>query len=120
MYDVTMIYFRAKWMQFNPLNAQLNPICHLLALLGVHHILHVSELRVKAISITYSGCVFVALGVQHAKACAIWSFVTSLALLFSLFVCLMQQLPQLVMAYFTRFLDHTERRTIFGRIPLDE
>jgi len=28
---------------FNPLNAELNPICHLLALLGAHHILHVSE-----------------------------------------------------------------------------
>jgi len=26
----------------NPLNAKLNPICHLLALLGTHHILHVS------------------------------------------------------------------------------
>jgi hypothetical protein len=28
---------------FNPLNAQSNPICHLLALLGDHHILHVSR-----------------------------------------------------------------------------
>ena len=32
--------------EVNPLNAQLNPICHLLALLA-HHILHVSGLRVK-------------------------------------------------------------------------
>jgi len=32
---------------FNPLNAELNRICHLLALLGAHHILHVSRLRVK-------------------------------------------------------------------------
>jgi len=31
---------------FNPLNAELNPICHLLALLGAHHILHVSGLKV--------------------------------------------------------------------------
>jgi len=31
----------------NPLNAELNPICHLLALLGAHHISHVSRLRVK-------------------------------------------------------------------------
>jgi len=30
----------------NPLNAKLNPICHLLALLGAHHILHVSRVRV--------------------------------------------------------------------------
>jgi len=32
----------------NPLNAELNPICHLLALLGVHHFLHVSRIRVKS------------------------------------------------------------------------
>jgi len=31
----------------NPLNTELNPICHLLALLGAHHILHVSRIRVK-------------------------------------------------------------------------
>ena len=31
----------------NPLNAELNPICHLLALLGVRHFLHVSRIRVK-------------------------------------------------------------------------
>ena len=33
--------------EFNPLNAELNPICHLLALLGAHHVFHVSVLRVK-------------------------------------------------------------------------
>jgi len=32
---------------FNPLNVELNPICHLLALIGAHHILHVSRIRVK-------------------------------------------------------------------------
>jgi len=31
----------------NPLNAELNPICHLLALLGAHHILYVSRIRVN-------------------------------------------------------------------------
>ena len=31
----------------NPSNAELNPICHLLALLGAHHIFHVSGLRIK-------------------------------------------------------------------------
>ena len=30
-----------------PLSAELNPVCHLLALLGAHHILHVSRKRVK-------------------------------------------------------------------------
>jgi hypothetical protein len=31
----------------NPLNANLNPICHLLALLAAHPILHISRIRVK-------------------------------------------------------------------------
>jgi len=32
---------------FNPLNAGLNPICRLLALLGAHPILHISRIRVN-------------------------------------------------------------------------
>ena len=36
-----------KWI--NPLNAELNPICHLLALLGGATILVVSRLRVKGL-----------------------------------------------------------------------
>jgi len=35
------------FININPLNAELNPICHLLALLGAHHILHVSRIRVN-------------------------------------------------------------------------
>jgi len=31
----------------NPLNGELNPTCHLLALLGTHPILHVSRIRVN-------------------------------------------------------------------------
>ena len=39
---------RRSWKyNINPLNAELNPICHLLGLLGAHHIFHVSGLRVK-------------------------------------------------------------------------
>ena len=34
----------------NPLNAKFYPICHLLALLGAHHILHVSRIRVDGAS----------------------------------------------------------------------
>jgi hypothetical protein len=34
----------------NPLNAELNPFYHLLALLGAHHILHISRVRVKQCS----------------------------------------------------------------------
>jgi len=32
---------------FNPVKAELNPICNLLALLGAHHIFHISGLRVN-------------------------------------------------------------------------
>jgi hypothetical protein len=35
---------------FNPINAELNPICHLLALLGAHPILYVSRIRVNFIT----------------------------------------------------------------------
>ena len=38
----------------NPLNAELHPICHLLALLGAHHILHISRIRVNVNCITNS------------------------------------------------------------------
>jgi len=34
----------------NPLNPELNPICYLLALLGAHHFLHVSRIRVKSLT----------------------------------------------------------------------
>jgi len=36
-----------RW-DFNHLNAKLNPICHLLVLLGDHRIFHVSGLRVNS------------------------------------------------------------------------
>jgi len=36
----------------NPLNSELNSICHLLTLLGTHHILHVSRIRVKVTVLT--------------------------------------------------------------------
>jgi hypothetical protein len=39
---------------YNTLKAELNPICHLLALLGAHHILHVSRIRVKSVTEVYS------------------------------------------------------------------
>jgi len=32
---------------FNHLNGKLNPICHSLALLGAHHILYVSRMKVN-------------------------------------------------------------------------
>jgi len=38
-------------MNVNPLNAELNPICYLLALLGAHHFLHVGRIRVKSLTL---------------------------------------------------------------------
>jgi len=35
----------------NPLNAELNPIYCLLALLGAHHFLHVNRIRVKSLTL---------------------------------------------------------------------
>ena len=44
---VAQSLYRLSYRALNPLNAELNPICHLLALLGARHILHVSRIRVK-------------------------------------------------------------------------
>ena len=43
------ICLHVKFM-LNPLNAELNPICHLLALLGVHF-LHINRIRVKSLTL---------------------------------------------------------------------
>jgi predicted neutral ceramidase superfamily lipid hydrolase len=37
--------------RINPLNPELNPIGSLLALLGAHHFLHVSNIRVKSLTL---------------------------------------------------------------------
>ena len=39
--------YKFDFIVFNPLNAELNPTCHFLALLGAHPIIHVSRIRVK-------------------------------------------------------------------------
>ena len=39
--------YRRSVSYINPLNTELNPICHLLVLLGAHRIFHVSRIRVK-------------------------------------------------------------------------
>ena len=41
------LLLNAICLTFNPLNAELNPTYHLLALLGAHPILHISRIRVK-------------------------------------------------------------------------
>ena len=47
-YKPTICTFKSKYV--NPLNPELNPICYLLALLGAHHFLHVSRIRVKLLT----------------------------------------------------------------------
>jgi len=42
--------WRAHEVNINPLKPELNPICYLLALLGAHHFLHVSRIRVKSLT----------------------------------------------------------------------
>ena len=41
---------------FNPLNAELNPIRHLLALVGARHIVHVSRIRVNFLKLELKIC----------------------------------------------------------------
>jgi hypothetical protein len=48
---VTIYAVSTALTSINTLNAELNPMCCLLALLGAHHFLHVSRIRVK--SLTY-------------------------------------------------------------------
>jgi len=45
-----LVISRINFHNFNTLNPELNPICHLLALLGVHHFLHLSRIRVKSLT----------------------------------------------------------------------
>ena len=47
----TLLYFTIMEGNINPLKPELNPICYLLALLGAHHFLHVSRIRVKLLTL---------------------------------------------------------------------
>ena len=75
----------------NTLNAELNPICYLLALLGAHHFLHVSRIRVKSLTVRLLNVIYIYIYIY----------------------IYMEHL-------FLMFLDHTQRRATVGRTPLDE
>ena len=47
---IYVVLVGASPLYFNPLNPELNPICYLLALLGAHHFLHASRIRVKSLT----------------------------------------------------------------------
>jgi len=55
MIEHVVVFWQNKSFDFmlriNPLNPELNPICYLLALLGAHHFLHVSRIRVKSLTL---------------------------------------------------------------------
>ena len=46
----TLLHNLKTPIHINPLKPELNPICYLLALLGAHHFLHVSRIRVKLLT----------------------------------------------------------------------
>ena len=46
---VNLLFGYLEWNFINSLNAELTPICHLLALLGAHHILHISRIMVNMV-----------------------------------------------------------------------
>jgi len=43
--------YSQQFYTINPLKPELNSICYLLALLGAHHFLHVSRIRVKLLTL---------------------------------------------------------------------
>ena len=92
--------------KFNPLNAELNPICYLLALLGPHHFLHVSRIRVKSLTLRLLiSYIYIYIYVYIYVYIYIY-----------IYVCIYIYMEH----QFLMFLDHTQRRTTVGRTPLDE
>jgi hypothetical protein len=47
MYECLHVKCQLFLSEFKPLKVELNRTCHLLVLLGAHHILHVSRVRVN-------------------------------------------------------------------------
>ena len=49
--DIVCKCYLNKKFSINTFNAELNPICYLLALLGAYHFLHVNRIRVKSLTL---------------------------------------------------------------------
>ena len=88
--------YKGALIDINPLNPELNPICYLLALLEVHHFLHVSRIRVKSLTLRL-----------------LMSYIYIYIYIYIYTHIYMEHL-------FLMFLDHTQRRSTVGRTPLDE
>ena len=50
-YFYSPVFYLTSFHLNNTLNAELNPICYFLALLGDHHFLHLSRIRVKSLTL---------------------------------------------------------------------
>jgi hypothetical protein len=70
---VSVQFTEASERRVNPLKAKLNSICHLLALLGAHPILHISRIRVKKVNVKFT--------LEHAMKAQMGGRVTTLLLL---------------------------------------
>jgi hypothetical protein len=55
-YAIRRIHGKLGRLEINPLNAEFNLICHLLALLGAHLILHISRIRVTWYTLAFGLC----------------------------------------------------------------
>ena len=89
-------------LNINPLNAELNPICCLLALLGAHHFFHISIIRVKSLTLRLLMSYIYIYTHTHIY---IYIYIYT----------------HTYMAHpFLMFLDHTQRCSTVGRTPLDE
>ena len=86
----------------NPLNTELNPICYFPALLGAHHFLHVSRIKVKSLTLR--------LLMTHTHT---HTYIYIYIYIYIFIYIYMERL-------FLMFLNHTQRRTTVGRTPLDE
>ena len=112
----------------NPLNTELNPISHLLALLGAHTILHISRIKVNVLEYKYK---FNPLNSELNPICCLLALLAPHFLHVSRIT--VKSLPlRLLMSYiyicmyihtwstYSLFLDHTQRRSTVGMTPLDE
>ena len=91
VYVVTFNFITNLMHLFNPLNAELNPICYLLALLA-HHFLHVSRIMVKSLPLRL-----------------LMSYIY-------IYIYIYIYMEHLLLM----FLDHIRRRSTVGLTPLDE
>jgi hypothetical protein len=98
--NIYKLCLQCKSQQLNPLNTKLNPICQFLPLLGTHHILHVSGIRVnhKTYQTTLS---------LHSCACYFLSNITLKSFTFAVFILhvMTVQITTLLSMQFTPLLS---------------